>query len=271
MSRMFKSLAALCLAAVAVGVSAPLANAAPPSNDNYGTPLVITAGQTYPVSTIEATTSALEVIVGSQVPNCGGSAVKGVWFSYTPAVNQSVVVSLSSSSFSARVAWVTGTPPNVGVGGCGVNMPLTLQAGQNYRFLVYGTVASQSGLTFLKVTVQQPPSLTPTVSSAKLVAGGKVQVKGTYRCSTADPTGLSSFVLDVAVFSSNGGAGALMVPLPLAYCDNTVRQYSVLVSPNPPSTYVSGPGEVLVYLSACNALGGLCNNYVNVVAPVVIQ
>ncbi|MEQ1700526.1 MAG: hypothetical protein ABMA25_10460 [Ilumatobacteraceae bacterium] len=269
MSRMFKPLAALCLAAAAVSASVPVANAAPPSNDNYNTPLVITAGQSYPVSTIEATTSALETIVGSQVPNCGGSAVKGVWFSYTPPVNQSVAVTLAASSFSAHVAWVTGTPPNVGVGACGVNMPLTLQKGQNYRFLVYGTVTSQSGLTQLTLSVQQPPTLTATVSSAKLAAAGKVQVKGTYRCATTSPTGLGSFVMDVAVFSGNGGAGATTVALPPSTCDNTVRAYSVLVSPAGSTPYAVGPGEVHVSLNACNAQGGLCN-FIQYVTPIAI-
>jgi hypothetical protein len=266
-------LAALCLAAVAVGASASVANAAPPSNDNYNTPLVITAGQSYIVNTLQATTSALELALGPQVPNCGGSVMKGVWFSYTAPANQTVVLSLSGSSFSAYGAWVTGTPPNpLSVAACGVNTPVTMQAGQNYRFLVYGTVASPSGLTTLKLIVQQPPTLTATVASAKLVAGGKVQVKGTARCATTDPTGVSSYVMDVAVFGGNGAAGALTVALPTSYCDNTVRAFNVLVSPAPGSSlpYVTGPGEVDVTLTASNALTGLSNT-IQYVTPITIQ
>jgi hypothetical protein len=75
----------------------------PPANDTCAGAIPLTSGSTYTTNTANATST------GDPVPGCQGSAGKGVWYTYTPALSGTVAISTCGSTFDTVLAVYTGS------------------------------------------------------------------------------------------------------------------------------------------------------------------
>jgi len=80
-----------------------IASATPPANDSCASAIPMTAGTSYTVSTVNATST------GDPVPDCQGTAGMGVWYTYTPAASGTVTISTCGSTFDTVLAVYTGS------------------------------------------------------------------------------------------------------------------------------------------------------------------
>jgi hypothetical protein len=75
----------------------------PPPNDTCANAIPMTAGTVYTTNTANATST------GDPVLDCQGTAGKGVWYTYTPAVSGTVTISTCGSTFDTVLEVYTGT------------------------------------------------------------------------------------------------------------------------------------------------------------------
>lgn len=256
------AVAILGVATMTVG----MVHAAPPSNDNWNNPTVVAVNTGYVANTSQATTSTQEKNLYLP-PSCGNVVVKGVWYSFTPTSTVYATVQ-AQGAFQAFVAQVSGTPTTgLHVAACGqTKVDVVLQAGQNYRFLVYGSssLPPSSGVAIFQVKSQAPPPLIvatmPTVSAA---VGGSALFSGTVFCTTTDPAGVSSFTLEASAFESTPAgmaAGGVTISLGTTLCNGQWMPWQVIVPSNSVPFVSGGTAQVQFIFQACNATANFCTH-----------
>jgi len=75
----------------------------PPANDLCANAIPMTAGTTYTANTANATST------NEPVPDCQGTAGKGVWYTYTPAASGTVTIGTCGSTFDTVLEVYTGS------------------------------------------------------------------------------------------------------------------------------------------------------------------
>jgi hypothetical protein len=106
---------AMALALGALGVSAPAALAAAPSNDAFGGATLVTLGFSEALDTTEATTDADDAQLNA---SCGAPATDAsVWYAIEGS-DTGVVVDVSQSDYSAGVIVGVGTQGNLDTVDC---------------------------------------------------------------------------------------------------------------------------------------------------------
>jgi hypothetical protein len=160
------------------------ASAAAPSNDKFAGATVIPSlpfNQTE--DTTQATTDADDVEANA---NCGAPATQAsVWFSLTPAADETPLVDVSNSDYEAGVIVVTGTPGNFSLVACGPGqVAFSASAGVTYSLLAFGDESTSTGGQ-LNISVSEappPPKLKVTVNPVAAVDKGLVTLTGTITC-----------------------------------------------------------------------------------------
>src|SRR5713101_1806120 len=74
----------------------------PPANDLCSGAIALTAGTTYTLNTANATST------GDPAPSCQNNFGKGVWYTFTPTVSDTVTISTCGSDFNTVLAVYTG-------------------------------------------------------------------------------------------------------------------------------------------------------------------
>ena len=107
---------AMVVAVVAVGITAPAALAAAPSNDTFGGATTATIGFSQVLDTTQATTDTDDAQLNA---SCGAPATDAsVWYSLA-GTDAGVVVDVSQSDYSAGVLVGVGTEGNLDTVACG--------------------------------------------------------------------------------------------------------------------------------------------------------
>lgn len=186
-----RKLSAAVAFAIPVVLTAAPALAAAPSNDLIAGAVPVAPGFSTAVDTTDATTDAEDVAVNQ---NCGAPATDAsVWYSYTPSSDETVIVDVSTSDYSAGVIVASGAPGNLTLVTCGPGAVVAgLSGGTTYYIVAFDDQFDEvgnGGTLNLSVTLgPPPPKLTVKVDRVGLVSvrQGTVKLRGTFTCSNAD-------------------------------------------------------------------------------------
>jgi hypothetical protein len=171
--------------------AAQAASAAVPANDTSATATVVSS---LPFSdtldTTQATTDAEDASLNS---NCGAPATEAsVWYAYTSATDDTLIVDVSQSSYSAGVIVATGSPGSLSLVDCGPGTVIDgINAGQTLYFMAFDdTVGNGVGGT-LQISIASappPPSLSATIDPVGHFNArtGVATISGTVTCSGGD-------------------------------------------------------------------------------------
>ena len=134
------------------GFSSP-AHAAPPSNDEFESAVVI---DSVPFSQSMAVD---EATVGVDDPGCP-SGHRTVWYRFTPPANIAVDVNTQGSNFSASIGVYTGTRGSLSQVACGSRLRLSLTENVTYHFMITSSdLGQRAALTFNLVPPPPPPAI----------------------------------------------------------------------------------------------------------------
>lgn len=255
-----KGLPCVIVAAVAwlfVCASAGATTTVAPSNDTFGGATAIAAlpfSQT--LDTTEATTDADDAETNL---SCGAPATEAsVWYAFTPASSQFVLVDVFGSNYSAGVIVVTGAPGSFGLQTCGPRrVAFGATSGQTYYILAFDDTPGGVNGGTLQISVTQappPPELHVTVNPVGRFDArtGVATVSGTYTCTGAvvSPVFTDAFMTqDVGRFRISG-FGFASIP---SACDGTSQPWSVTVTANN-GKFSGGRATVSVNIFACGPL-----------------
>jgi len=232
-TRLLASSSAVAAAALLSTVAAAPAYAAAPANDTFAGALAVGALPfTTSQDTSEATTDADDAEANQ---NCGAPVTDAsVWYSFTaPASDEAIIVDVSSSSYSAGVLVVTGSPGSFVIQACGPGATAFLTvAGETYHFMIIDDQSDGSGnggtMVMTVDTAPPPPDVDITVDPRGTVdKAGTATLSGTMSC-----TGEVQFAfVEVSIVQRVGrgsidGFGFVETP-----CDGTDRPWSVQISP----------------------------------------
>ena len=242
-----------CVAVVVLALFAAPAWAAAPSNDTFAGATVIPSlpfDQT--LDTTQATTDADDVEANS---DCGAPATQAsVWYSLTPAADETPLVDVSNSSYEAGVIVVTGTPGNFVLVACGPGQVVfSASAGVTYSILAFGDVPNSSGgqLSFSVSQAPPAPRVKVTVNPVAAVSKGVVSVTGTVTCK-----GSASFGPVVRV-SLTQQVGRLTIFghgfVDKSPCTGTTQNWTAKVK-GKDGRFGGGPAHVVVQATACGVL-----------------
>ncbi|HEY3006817.1 MAG TPA: DUF6299 family protein [Micromonosporaceae bacterium] len=238
------------LATFAVGAPA---YAAPPSNDTFAGAAAIGALPfAATLDTSEATTDADDTQANQF---CGAPALDAsVWYTFTPATDQAVLVDVSQSTYSAGVLVVTGTPSGFELITCGPGaVAFETFAGTAYHLLIIDDQldgGGNGGTLNLSVSEAPPPpvvdvTVNPTARfNAKV---GSATVSGMISC-----VGRTDFAfLDVELQQRVGrgvvfGVGSMDVA-----CDGVSRPWSLEVFPVFGTKFAGGKAASVTFAVAC--------------------
>ncbi|HZN17115.1 MAG TPA: hypothetical protein VFB84_02840 [Micromonosporaceae bacterium] len=253
MRRTSYRIGAAILVAGAVLVGAAPAYAAAPANDTFGGAVAIgSVPYTATLDTTEATTDADDVNANA---DCGAPATDAsVWYSTTPATSLTLVVDVSSSSYTAGVLVVTGAPGAFQIVACGPDaVAFAAAAGTTYHLLLIDDQldGGGNGGTLVVNVAEAPPA--PTVqATVDRIAGfdprtGAATLHGTVSC-----TGIVEFAfVDVEVRQRVGRGevfGFGTVPMT---CDGITHPWSVEISPVIGSKFAGGKAVSVTFAVAC--------------------
>jgi len=165
---------------------------APPPNDLCSDAIMMTAGTTYSVNTVNATAT------GDPTPACQNSFGNGVWYSFTPAISGVVTISTCASDFDTALEVYTGacgalTPV---IGGCDddngpacattrASVSFSGTAGTSYLILGGGRNSESGNLQIVATVVPPPPANDQCAGAIPMTAGT------TYTLNTFSATGTS--------------------------------------------------------------------------------
>ena len=185
---------------LATMLGAQVAQAAPPSNDDFANATTVTEPLPY-TATVDTTDATVE---GTD-PSCTGSQSFGpentVWFAYTPSASGFVQANTLGSSYDPTL-WVgTGTPGNFSVVGCNddsgsiqARVIWDASAGTTY-YIMGGTCCgngSSGGSLVLNVETSAPPftidDLTVSPTGSVKQSTGEATISGTITCSNGPGT-----------------------------------------------------------------------------------
>lgn len=190
MKTIIKLLAILALALSALGVSAPAALAAPPTNDTFANATAAAIGFSEVLDTTEATTDADDAQLNA---SCGAPATDAsVWY-VLQGTDQGVVVDVSQSDYSAGVLVGVGTQGNLQTVACGPGaVAFFAAAGTTYYVLAIDDQFDGGGnggnLSISFNEVPPPPTVDITVNRFGTVNArtGVATISGTYTCTNGD-------------------------------------------------------------------------------------
>lgn len=190
MRAMFKLFTVFALTLSALGVSAPAAFAAAPSNDLFANATVASVGFSETIDTTQATTDADDAQLNS---SCGAPATDAsVWYAIQ-GTDQTVIVDVSASDYSAGVLVGVGSQGNLATVSCGPGaVAFYAASGTTYYVLAIDDQTDGSGnggsLNISFTEIPPSPSLNITVKPSGTVntRTGVARISGTYTCSSAD-------------------------------------------------------------------------------------
>jgi len=244
--------AALLTAGVAAVITATPAEAAPPSNDTFAGAIAITSLPfDTTVDTSEATTDAddTEANVVCGAPSTDAS----VWYSYTAATTGVVIVDVSSSSYSAGVLVMLGSPGSFEIWACGPGtIAFPTDAGVTYSLMIIDDQADGTGNggTAVVHVEEAPPTpiITTTVDpKARFNADGSATVTGTATC-----TGVPDFAfVDVELHQRVGRGEVVGFGTMDILCDETVQPWEIQVFPQIGRKFAGGKGASVTFAVAC--------------------
>jgi hypothetical protein len=253
MFRSTRLVLAMALALGAVGISAPAALAAPPSNDTFGGATPATLGFSEVLDTTEATTDADDAQLNE---SCGAPATDAsVWYSFA-GTDTGVVVDVSQSDYSAGVLVGVGSQGNLLTEACGPGaVGFFAAAGTTYYVLAIddqGDGGGNGGSLNISFNEAPPP---PTVDITVNRLGtfnartGVATISGTYTCNNADF--IDVFIearQNVGRFTVVGFGGFF----DSGTCDGEPRTWSADVSPEN-GKFAGGKTMTLAFAFACGA------------------
>jgi hypothetical protein len=243
------------LVATGLVLAAP-AHAAAPTNDTFAGAVAIGALPfSAVVDTSQATTDTDDVNANA---NCGAPATDAsVWYTITPATDGGLLVDVSTSSYSAGVLVVTGTPGSFQIWACGPQtIAFPVEAGTTYYLLMIddqqdGT--GNGGQLVIKVDTAPPPptiSITPDLTAAFNPKTGSATVHGTATC-----TGVVDFAfVDVELHQRVGRGEVVGFGEVDLRCDGNGQPWSVEVVPQFGTKFAGGKAASLAFAVACGLL-----------------
>ena len=242
-----RALLATAALAVPVLLSASPASAAPPSNDLIAGAVPVAPGFSATVDTTEATTDAEDAAVNQ---NCGAPATDAsVWYSYTPRSDETIIVDVSNSTYSAGVIVASGAPGNLSLVSCGPgSVAASLTAGTPYFILAFDDQwdgGGNGGTLNLSVTLGPPaPKVDVIVDRVGLVnKRGSVSLRGVYICSDADVVSING---ELTQGESNGGFSFSIS----GRCDGKLHSWAAgVVGPN--AKFTVGRSASMTFSFAC--------------------
>ncbi len=230
--------------------SAPVAHAAPPSNDDRtgATPIALLEGPAFDLT--EATAA-----VGDPVSCPSGGAPQGsVWFAYTATDTGPVVVALfhGTGNASLHVMAADGTTEL----GCAIDadpthlephVDLDAVAGEAYLIAVIGeTTPGATGYVVI-----EPPLVVSldTVTTAHVNADGSVTALYIFTCSQD-----MQIEPELALDQGSGSARAMGSSLTTVTCAAPTTTFEILVEPghgpNPEARFRNGPADAYIQFNA---------------------
>lgn len=238
--------------------SAGATGAAVPSNDTFaGATAIAALPLVQTVDTTEATTDADDAETNA---NCGAPATEAsVWYAFTPASNQFVVVDVSRSSYSAGAIVATGAPGSFSLRTCGPRrVVFSAVGGQTYYILAFDdTPGGVNGGTLEIQFIEAPPP--PEVHMAIDPVGhfdartGVATVTGTLTCSGTASGSMfvdASLTQHVGRFTINGfGFAVISAP-----CDGTSQPWSVTIE-GQDGKFAGGRATLSASVFACGPIG----------------
>jgi hypothetical protein len=242
----FLVVVALC----SLGLAAPVLAAAP-SNDTYGSRLVIDALPfSHSLDTSEATTDALDV----EANQCGAPFTDAsVWYELVPDADAQIIIDTPGSDYATGIFVLTGSPGSFSLEACGAGGVIVgASTGVTLTILVFDYDGEGNGGNLeLTASLVPPP---PVVDLAVNPSGsfnsrtGVATIRGTVTC-TSGIDGGKNFInvqLTQAVgrfkFSGEGFAEFA--------CDGTAHAWAVEVS-SANGKFGGGKATVLASAFAC--------------------
>ena len=238
-----------------LGLAAPVAYAAAPSNDLFGGATPVTAipfAET--LDTTEATTDADDVSMNAA---CGAPATDAsVWYAFTPATSGGVIVNVASSSYTAGVLVATGSPGNFSLVTCGpAAVTFATSAGTTYYLLAIDDQfdgGGNGGTLNISITEAPPP---PTVEVTVDPVGtfnrstGGATLTGTFTCSNADFMDMfGELTQQVGRFAVRGSFAFFSS----GECDGTSHEWTAEVFPESGTSFAGGKSASVTFSIACN-------------------
>ena len=174
----------------ALGISAPAALAAPPTNDTFGGATLASIGFSQVLDTTEATTDADDAQLND---TCGAPATDAsVWYAIE-GTDTGVVVDVSGSDYSAGVIVGTGTQGNLETVDCAPGtVGFFAEAGTTYYVLAFDDQDDGGGnggsLSISFNEAPPPPTVDFTVNPVGSFDArtGIATISGTYACTDGD-------------------------------------------------------------------------------------
>jgi hypothetical protein len=245
-------LATVLAVGAAVLLTATPAHAAPPANDTIEGAIAIgSLPFTTTLDTTQATTDAVDADLNQL---CGAPATDAsVWFSYTPAEDGAVVMSVEESSYTAGILVAIGAPGSLELIACGpsaVGVPVT--TGTTYYFMAIDDQADGTGNGGTLVVNAQiappPPEITLTVNRfGTFDDTGAASVYGTISC-----TGEVEFSFLSVELTQPVGRGAVFGFADIEItCDGTVRPWTAVVDPIIGTRFAGGRATAVTFSVAC--------------------
>jgi hypothetical protein len=244
---------ALVLAFSALGVSAPSALAAAPTNDTFLNATAAAIGFSEVLDTTEATTDADDAQLNA---SCGAPATDAsVWY-VLQGSDQGVVVDVSQSNYSAGVLVGVGSPGNLQTVACGPGaVGFFAAAGTTYYVLAIDDQLNGDGLNGGQLSISfneasPPPTVDITVNRFGTVntRTGVATISGTFTCTNGD-------FIDVFVNASQNvgrlvtifGSGEFFDS---GTCDGAPHNWSVAVFPQS-GKFAGGKALTLNFATSC--------------------
>lgn len=255
MRTIFKLSVALSLVVSALGFSVPSAFAAAPANDLFSGATVVSTGFSESLDTTEATTDANDAQLNT---DCGAPATDAsVWYAID-GTDQTVVVDVSSSNYSAGVLVGVGTEGNLSIVTCGPGtVAFFAAAGTTYYVLAIDDQQNGDGLNGGTLNISFSEIVSPTLDSFTVNRYGRVNtrtgvatISGSYSCSHAD-------FIDVFV-DARQPVGRFMILgtgefFDFNTCDGEVHSWSAEVFPEN-GKFAGGKTLTLDFATSCGAL-----------------
>jgi len=256
MKTTFKLITAFMLTLSMLGLYAPAVLAAAPGNDVFsGATAVASLPFSDSVDTTQATTDADDAQLNT---NCGAPATDAsVWYA-VQGTDQTVVVDVSQSDYSAGVLVGVGSQGNLQLVTCGPGaVAFFAAAGTTYYVLAIDDQLNGDGLNGGTLNISIDQIVSPTIDSFTVNRYGKVNtrtgvatISGTYTCSHAD-------FIDVFVDARQPvgrfailGSGEF---LDFSTCDGTSHTWAAQVFPQN-GKFAGGKTMTLNFATSCGPL-----------------
>lgn len=249
--RFSRALAGVALVGALVALTATPALAAAPANDLFAGATAAGPGFGEDLDTTAATTDADDASANA---SCGAPATDAsVWYAYSQATDGGVIVDVSSSSYTAGVIVVTGSPGAFVLHACGPGtVAFSASAGTTYHVLAFDDQFDGGGnggtLRIGFIEMGPPPALEVTADPVGRFdrSTGGATITGTFSCTGASFVAIGG---DVRQRVGRGFVTGSFVTGDSA-CDGATHPWSALVLPNG-GKFAGGKAATVVFSFAC--------------------